>query len=104
MLSHDIAELYQVEIKRLNEQVRRNIGRFPERYMFKLTLQEYKSLRSQFATLKRGEHLKYTPYAFTEYGILMLSSVLKSDRAERVNILIIDATPPIVHSSLPIVN
>jgi len=66
MLSHDIAELYQVEIKRLNEQVRRNIGRFPERYMFKLTLQEYKSLRSQIATLKRGEHSKYTPYAFTE--------------------------------------
>jgi hypothetical protein len=90
MLSHDIAELYQVETKRLNEQVRRNIGRFPERYMFKLTLQEYKSLRSQFATLKRGEHSKYTPYAFTEYGILMLSSVLKSARAERVNILIID--------------
>lgn len=78
MLSHDIAELYQVETKRLHEQVRRNIGRFPERYMFKLTLQEYKSLRSQIATLKRGEHSKYTPYAFTEYGILMLSSVLKS--------------------------
>jgi len=78
--------------------------KFPERYMFKLTLQEYKSLRSQIATLKRGEHSKYTPYAFTEYGILMLSSVLKSARAERVNILIIDATPPIVHSSLPIVN
>lgn len=90
MLSRDLAKLYQVETRRLNEQVKRNIGRFPERYMFKLTIEEYKSLRSHFATLKKGQHSKYPPYAFTEHGILMLSSVLKSERAEKVNILIID--------------
>lgn len=90
MLSHDLAELYQVETKRLNEQVKRNINRFPDRYMFRLTAEEYKSLRSHFATLNRGQHSKYPPYAFTEHGILMLSSVLKSERAEKVNLLIID--------------
>jgi hypothetical protein len=90
MLSHDLAELYQVETKRLNEQVKRNPGKFPERYMFQLTQEEYQSLRSHFATLKRGEHSKYPPYAFTEHGILMLSSVLKSERADKVNMLIID--------------
>ncbi|MEM9446726.1 MAG: ORF6N domain-containing protein [Verrucomicrobiota bacterium] len=90
MLSNDLAELYQVETRRLNEQVNRNIGRFPERYMFKLTTEEHKALRSQNATLKRGQHSKYPPYAFTEHGILMLSSVLRSERAEKVNILVID--------------
>lgn len=58
--------------------------------MFRLTQEEYQSLRSQNATLKRGEHSKYSPYAFTEHGILMLSSVLNSDRADKVNMLIID--------------
>jgi len=58
--------------------------------MFRLTQEEYKSLRSQNVTLKRGQHSKYPPYAFTEYGILMLSSVLKSERADTVNMLIID--------------
>jgi hypothetical protein len=91
MLSHDLADLYQVETKRLNEQVRRNIGRFPDRFMFKLTQKEFMSLRSHFATLKRGQHFKYLPYAFTEHGILMSSGVLRSKRAERVNIFIIDA-------------
>ncbi len=90
MLSTDLAELYEVETRRINEQVKRNVGRFPERYMFKLTQEEHQSLRSQNATLKRGQHTKYPPYAFTEHGILMLSSVLKSERAERVNMLIID--------------
>ena len=85
MLSSDLAELYEVETRRVNEQVKRNIGRFPERYMFKLTQEEHTSLRSQNATLKRGQHSKYPPYAFTEHGILMLSSVLKSERAEKVN-------------------
>ena len=84
MLSTDLAELYEVETKRVNEQVKRNIGRFPERYMFKLTEEEHESLRSQNATLKRGQHSKYPPYAFTEHGILMLSSVLKSERADKV--------------------
>lgn len=91
MLSADLAELYDVETKVLNQQVKRNLNRFPARYMFKLTLAEYrKVLRSQIVTLNRGEHSKYTPFAFTEHGILMLSSVLKSERAEKVNIVIID--------------
>ncbi len=90
MLSYDLAELYQVKTKRLNEQVRRNSGKFPERYMFRISIEEYQSLRSQNATLKRGQHSKYPPYAFTEHGILMLSSVLRSERADKVNMLIID--------------
>jgi hypothetical protein len=90
MLSHDLAELYQVETRVLNQQVKRNIGKFPERYMFQLTQQEYKLLRSQNVILKRGRHIKYLPNAFTEHGILMLSSVLHSDRADKVNMLIID--------------
>jgi len=69
MLSNDLAELYQVETKALNQQVKRNIERFPERYAFKLTLEEYQSLRSQNVTLKQGQHSKYPPYAFTEHGI-----------------------------------
>jgi hypothetical protein len=90
MLSQDLAELYEVETKVLNQQVKRNIGKFPERYMFQLTKDEYDRLRSQNVTLKRGQHIKYLPYAFTEHGILMLSSVLNSERADKVNMLIID--------------
>jgi phage regulator Rha-like protein len=90
MLSQDLAELYEVETKILNQQVKRNIGKFPERYMFQLTREEYLRLRSQNVTLKRGQHVKYLPYAFTEHGILMLSSVLNSKRADKVNMMIID--------------
>ena len=90
MLSNDLAELYQVETKALNQQVKRNIGRFPERYMFRLTAEEYKSLRSQNVTLKRGHHSKYPPYTFIEHGVLMLSNILKSERAEKVSLLIVD--------------
>jgi hypothetical protein len=90
MLAQDLAELYQVDTKALNQQVKRNIGKFPERYMFQLTKDEYDRLRSQNVTLKRGQHIKYLPYAFTEHGILMLSSVLNSDRADKVSMLIID--------------
>jgi hypothetical protein len=90
MLSQDLAELYQVETKVLNQQVKRNIGKFPERYMFQLTQDEHDRLRSQNVTLNRGQHIKYLPYAFTELGILMLSSVLRSRRADQINILIID--------------
>jgi len=90
MLASDLAELYQVETKVLNQQVKRNIGRFPDRYVFQLTRKEYDRLRSQNVTLKRGQHSKYLPYAFTEHGVLMLSSILKSERAEKVNVLIID--------------
>ncbi|MEW6041390.1 MAG: ORF6N domain-containing protein [Elusimicrobiota bacterium] len=88
LLDRDIAELYGVPTKRLNEQVRRNSGRFPDDFMFQLTKEEADSLRSQNATLKRGEHFKYLPYAFTEQGVAMLSSVLNSERAISVNIAI----------------
>ncbi|MBR4838937.1 MAG: ORF6N domain-containing protein [Paludibacteraceae bacterium] len=92
MIDRDIAELYGVETKRLNEQVKRNIERFPERFMFQLTLEEYRFLRSQFATSKnetRGGR-QYLPYAFTEQGCAMLSSVLKSDTAIQTSIKIMD--------------
>ena len=90
MLSQDLAELYEVETKILNQQVKRNIGKFPEKYMFQLTSEEYLLLTSQNVTLKRGQHVKYLPYAFTEHGILMLASVLNSKRADKVNMMIID--------------
>ncbi len=90
LLDRDLAELYVVETKRLNEQVRRNLKRFPDDFMFQLTEEEAESLRSHFATLKsgRGKHRKYLPYAFTEQGVAMLSSVLNSDRAIEVNVQI----------------
>lgn len=91
MLDRDLATLYGVETKRLNEQVKRNIKRFPEDFMFQLTKDE--CLRSQIATLNegRGQHLKYMPYVFTENGVAMLSSVLRSDTAIEVNIRIMRA-------------
>jgi hypothetical protein len=90
MLDRDLAQLYGVETKRLKEQVRRNLERFPDHFMFQLTEKETEILRSQFATLRHGEHSKYLPYAFTEHGILMLSNVLKSKSAIAVSIRIID--------------
>lgn len=91
MIDSDLARLYGVETKRLKEQVRRNINRFPEDFMFELTKEE--CLRSQNATLNagRGRHLKYMPFAFTENGVAMLSSVLKSSTAIEVNIRIMRA-------------
>jgi hypothetical protein len=86
MLDSDLAELYEVETKRLKEQVRRNKERFPEDFMFELTKEEYQQLKSQFGQFGRGEHSKYHPFEFTEHGVLMLSSVLNSDRAIKVNI------------------
>ena len=93
MLDFDLALLYNVENKRFKEAVRRNSNRFPEDFMFELTKIEYHSLRTQFASLKngRGQHLKYMPFAFTEQGIAMLSSVLNSEKAIEVNISIIRA-------------
>ena len=89
MLDIDLAELYQVETKRLNEQVKRNTDRFPEDFMFQLTSEEWESLRSQFATSNEGRGgRRYAPLAFTEHGVLMLSSVLNSERAIQVNIQI----------------
>jgi hypothetical protein len=89
MLDKDLAELYAVETKQLKRQVNRNIDRFPSDFMFELTHEEYNSLRSQIGTFKRGEHVKYLPYAFTEQGVAMLSSVLNSKQAIHVNIQII---------------
>jgi len=120
MLDRDLANLYEVETKRLSEAVKRNIKRFPEDFMFQLTKEEYESLRlqietlekddnllrlqietskesknplrSQIATLKgRGNHTKYLPYAFTEQGVAMLSGILKSDKAINMNIAIMRA-------------
>lgn len=89
MLDRDLAELYITETKQLKRQVRRNITRFPEDFMFELTEEENEILRSQFGTLKQGAHTKYLPMAFTEQGVAMLSSVLNSEQAILVNIHII---------------
>ena len=98
MLSSDVAKLYNVETKVLNQTIKRNINRFPSSFCFKLTSEEIDelSLRSQFVTLNkndnmRGQHLKYAPYVLTEQGIMMLSGLLTSDIAVKVNIQIIDA-------------
>ncbi len=91
MLDYDLAELYGVATKTLNQAVKRNTKRFPDDFMFQLNFQEVRRLRSQSVTLKRGQHIKYCPYAFTEHGILMLSSVLNSERAIQVNIEIMRA-------------
>ncbi len=93
MLDADLAELYGVETRRLNEQVSRNIERFPVDFMFQLTTEEFTSLRSQFATLKtgRGQHRKYMPYAFTEHGALMLGNVLKSAQAVEMSLMVVRA-------------
>lgn len=97
MLSTHLAELYGVEIRALIQAVKRNIERFPEDFMFQLTLEEAKSLRSQFVILDdagrkdssgRGRYSKYLPYAFTEQGVAMLSTVLRSREAVQVNIAI----------------
>src|SRR6185295_11091857 len=88
MLDRALASLYGVTTKAFNQAVKRHRERFPSDFMFQLTMEESRVLRSrsQFVTLKRGQNIKYRPYAFTEHGILMLSSVLKSDRAIQVNI------------------
>jgi hypothetical protein len=93
MLDADLAELYEVETRALNQAVRRNGSRFPGDFMFQLTEREAAALRSRFVTLEkgRGRHSKYAPLAFTEHGVAMLSSVLNSDRAVQMNIIIIRA-------------
>jgi hypothetical protein len=88
MLAHDLAKLYGLATKRLNEQVRRNLDRFPEDFMFQLDEEEWSNLRSQFATSRSWGGRRSPPYAFTEHGVLMLSSVLNSERAIAVNIQI----------------
>ena len=92
MIDVDLAELYGVPTKRLNEQVRRNSKRFPEDFMFQLKKEEAESLRSQFATSKIGRGGRRSlPYVFTEQGVAMLSSVLNSEQAIEVNIMIMRA-------------
>jgi phage regulator Rha-like protein len=90
MLDSDLAELYGIETKRLKEQVKRNISRFPSHFMFELTATENDVLRSQIATLKQGAHSKYLPFAFTEHGVLQLSNVIKSGKAIEISIRIIE--------------
>jgi hypothetical protein len=92
MLDRDLAALYGVEPKALNQAVKRNLDRFPDDFMFQLTWEEYEILRSQNVTIERGggdgrgRHRKYPPYAFTEQGVAMLSGVLRSRRAVQVNV------------------
>lgn len=90
MLDADLAELYQVPTKRLNEQVRRNRGRFPKDCMFRLSAAETRNLRSQIATSSWGGR-RNLPYAFTEHGVAMLSAVLASERAVKMSVVIIRA-------------
>jgi hypothetical protein len=90
MLDRDLAELYDVETKVLKQAVRRNIGRFPEDFMFELSKEEFKNLRSQIVTSSWGG-LRYLPMVFSEQGVAMLSSVLRSERAIQVNIQIMRA-------------
>ncbi len=88
MMDFDLAELYGIETKMLKRAVKRNMQRFPPDFMFELSQDEQGSLRRQIGTLKRGEHSKYKPFAFTEQGVAMLSSVLNSPTAINVNIQI----------------
>ena len=88
MLDRDLAGLYRVSTKQLKQQVKRNLKRFPDDFMFELTWEEAEFPRSQNVTLESGKNIKYLPYAFTEQGVAMLSSVLNSDRAIEVNIQI----------------
>ena len=106
MLDKDLAELYEVEVRALNQGVKRNLKRFPKDFMFQLTKEEFEALRLQIETLEgkqslrsqivilktgRGTHNKYMPYAFTEQGVAMLSGILNSDKAINMNIAIMRA-------------
>jgi hypothetical protein len=91
MLSTDLAMLYGVQPKVLVQAVKRHLDCFPGDFMVRLTLDQAKASRSQFVTLKRGRHAKHPPYAFTEQGVAMLASVLRSPRAIQVNIAILRA-------------
>ena len=92
MLDSDLAALYEVETKRLNEAVKRNLERFPAAFMFQLTADEVDVLRSQIATSNSGRGgRRYLPFAFTEHGVVMLSAVLNSPRAIEMSILVVNA-------------
>jgi len=96
ILDRDLAELYGASTKALNQAVKRNIQRFPDEFVFRLAKEEAGALRSQFVTLnepmpdsRRGKHLKYLPYAFTEHGALMAANVLRSQRAIQMSIIVV---------------
>ena len=93
LLDSVLADLYGVETRRLNEQVRRNAERFPADFMFSLSREEWDALRSQIATLKagRGQHRKYLPYAFTEHGAIMAATILNSSHAVKLSIYVVRA-------------
>ena len=91
MLDFDLAALYGVAVKRLNQQMTRNQDRFPEDFCFQLTDAEWRSLRLQNATLKRGQHRKYMPYAFTEHGAIMAATVLNSPQAVHMSVAVVRA-------------
>ena len=93
ILDYELAKLYEVETRVLKQAVRRNIDRFPEDFMFQLTKEEWKLLRSQSVTIEigKGHHPKYLPFAFTEQGVAMLSAVLNSQRAVQTSVLIMRA-------------
>ena len=89
MMDSDLAEMYGVETKALKQAVKRNMDKFPEDFMFELTAKEAEDFsRSHFVTMNRGQNIKYLPFAITEHGVLMLSSVLRSKQANEVNIRI----------------
>ena len=96
ILDSDLAALYEVETKRFNEAVRRNLAKFPADFMFQLIAEEWAALRSQSATLNaagtgRGQHRKYMPYAFTEHGAIMAANLLSSQRAVEVSVYVVRA-------------
>jgi len=91
VLARDLAVLYGVSTKALNQAVNRNLDRFPKDFVFQLTNAEWTALRSQFVTLKRGQHIKYLPYAFTEHGAVMAATLLKTRRAAEVSVFVVRA-------------
>lgn len=91
MLDSNLSELYEIKTKVLNQAVKRNIARFPSSFMFQLTDEETKSLRSQFVTSNKRGGRRYLPYVFTEHGVLMLASVLNSEKAIALSVQIIEA-------------
>jgi phage regulator Rha-like protein len=91
ILDADLATLYGVTVKRLNQQMTRNRDRFPDDFCFRLTEQEWRSLRLQTATLKRGQHRKYMPYVFTEHGAIMVATVLNSTQAVQMSLAVVRA-------------
>jgi hypothetical protein len=91
MFDYDLAELYNVETKVFNQAVKRNLSRFPQKYRFQITETEFDVLRSQIVTSKGRGGRRYLPYVFTEHGISMLSTILKSDTAIEISIKIFDS-------------